>query len=81
MFQSQIENRKVEISDLSSYFSIARTGNIVQVSLAGDLTEELLESGSPVILTIIATVDGSEISGSAALIISLPVPEEPGRTR
>lgn len=46
------------------------------VSVTENLPDDALESNSQITLTIVASAEGSEYTGNAALIISLP--ENPG---
>lgn len=68
----------MEFLDHASYFDIQRNERKAEVSVNQKLSDDILENTSSITLVVVARVDGTESTGNAALIISLPVRDDPG---
>lgn len=64
------------LTDYSAYFDVKRNEQTAEISVVTNIPNEDLESNTQIVLTIVASVEGSEYTGNVALIISLP--ENPG---
>lgn len=66
------------VLDYKSFFNVRRNEQTAEVFVIQQLTDDILESSTSITLIVVASVEGSDITGNAALVIHLPIKEDPG---